>query len=307
MKLTHEDLTKLEHLFDTYLRLSELLTYEEVVLDKKLCYKYEKDRDALFPVIEKYEKYLQLTELINEFKNEPNLEKELDELNIKLESASSELKTALLNFNAEVQEMTIEVVKNKNSDLLLNDIVIGYTNFAQNHNFDINKSQEKNTTFLTISGNNAKNIFKNEVGIHLSSNESCNVFVYESYVAEEISFNDSDIEISVTRSSGAGGQHINTSDSAIKVTHLKTGITASCQSERSQLQNRDKALAVLKERVITHYSNLKNDYISKAKKEQIKLIKNNHIIKHYDYELQTITKSSKEVINLKNFLLGKEI
>ena len=307
MKLSLEDLTKLESLHNEYLRINELLTYEEVVLDRKLCYKYEKDRDLLAPIMTKYEKYVQLSELIEEFTNESTMEKEVEELTQQLDQVVNEVKILLLTHNSTAQEIVIEVVDLKDSSNLQKDIVNGYINFSQNNGFKTNKKQDKNTTLLIVSGNNVKDIFTNEVGTHVANDETCNVFIYDKYIEEEISFNDSDIEITIARSSGAGGQHINTTDSAIKITHLKTGITATCQSERNQIQNREKALQVLKERVTSHYSKLKIDYIANAKKEQLKLMKSNIITKQYNYELGVVVKNKKDTISLKQFLLGKEL
>ena len=315
MRLTQENIAKLNSILDKFLHLNTLLTYEEVVLDKKLCYKLEKERNELSPIAKKYEEYLNLSqslvefgELLNTSSNDQHLiQDEINSIQTQLENVSNELKSLLNSFGASLQDVVIEIVDNKNSSELRKTIELGYSQFAKNNNLQIETTCDKNTTFLKLSGINIKSILMDEVGLHISNDgQSCSVFLYDNYTQEDVSFNESDIEITITRSSGAGGQHINTTDSAIKITHLKTGITATCQSERSQIQNRDKALATLKERVISHYENLKNEYISNSKKEQVKLMKNKYVAKNYDFELGLINKNKNTII-LKDFLQGKEI
>ena len=121
------------------------------------------------------------------------------------------------------------------------------------------------------------------------------------------SFNESDLTITTCRSSGAGGQHINTTDSAIKVTHNPTGITAVSQDERSQFQNKQKALERLKEKLTKYYLDKNKKEVEKQKKEQINLIKNNFVAKTYDFENGKIIKANKQVVLLKNFLQGSEL
>ena len=159
-----------------------------------------------------------------------------------------------------MQDITIEInISKTDSQQLCTIITNGYLHFCDNNHLKHTLSEEKNSSRIKIHGLNAKDIFKQEIGIHNSMherNKMCHVYVYDSYTCEDHVISEQDIEITATHSSGAGGQHINTTDSAIKVTHLKTGISATCQSERSQFQNKEKALENLKIKVEKHYQTI---------------------------------------------------
>lgn len=321
MELLDNQLEQLNIIFEDYQKICEMLTYEEVILDQRLCQKLEKDKVRLSPIASEFDEYKKACNDRQEFQKllststkdeQSQIINEIDTLTTRINELCLKLSNLLKEQNATLSSILVLVQHNNDhtSELLQKDIVLGYLAFCKEHNLQTSQSENKNTIELKITGQSAKEFFLSDIGVHKVLREEttsfCIVYVLDYPTEEGISFGEKDITIQTCRSSGAGGQHINTTDSAIKVTHIKTGISTICQSERSQFQNRVQALEQLKEKVTAYYSKKHSDYINTQRTKQYKSLNLKDEVKFYNYDTKSI--SSKNIkLSFDDFLKGKQL
>ena len=313
---------KLETIMEKYRELTQKVMDPNVIADNKLWQKLVKEHSDLTPIAEGYEKLkkclsdLASAEEMLKTEKDPELVA-LSEEEIKLckknkESLEEELKVLLLPKDEnDDKNVIMEIRAGAGGDeaaLFASELMRMYMMYAEKHRFkteilnlnDIELGGLKEVVFQ-ISGVGAYSKLKFESGVHrvqrVPETESqgrvhtSTVTVAVLPELEEVEFEilDKDLRVDTYRSSGAGGQHVNKTDSAIRMTHLPTGIVVTCQDERSQLKNREKAMMILKAKLYEFYQGQKNKEYADSRKSQVGTGDRSERIRTYNFPQGRIT------------------
>ncbi len=330
---------KLEEIYERYEKLGELLADGAVLSDMATWKKYAKERSDIEETALKYGEYKSAEEekdnLEKELKTETDkemkdlLEAEIIECKDKLENLKTELKVLLLPKNPDDDKNVIVEIRSgaggEEAALFASDLYRMYSRYADKNRWkteeiDINETELggiKEVVF-SISGKGAYAKLKFESGVHrvqrVPETESqgriqtstVTVAVLPEAVDVEINIDEKDLKIDTYRSSGAGGQHVNKTESCIRMTHLPTGIVVTCQDERSQLKNREKAMKVMKSRLYDYYNSQYQNEYAENRKNQIGTGDRSERIRTYNFPQGRITdhRIGYTAYNLDEFLLG---
>jgi len=263
MEMLNERLQKgLNNVLKRYEELEELTSSVEVMSDFKLYNFYLKQMKDIEAVALKFR---ELKAFENETDNQANNERE---------SIIAQLKKMYLeNSNLEQDDITIEI-STKQDETFLKDFVELVVEFLDKENCSVENNEKTNGSIvLTVSGFGIYNKLGKICGKIKKIDRGVETEIVVAVLKknnDEIVIDENDLQIQTSKSSGAGGQHINKTESAVKVTHIPTGISAECQDERSQTKNKEKAIARLYEKIAQN--NLKKS--QKNEEKQRKEIKN---------------------------------
>ena len=332
-------LNKLKEAESRYLSIEEQLAEPSVFSDTERFTALMKDYKALSPIIEKYREYCRAADANADayamLDEQPDAElremisEEIKETREAMDSLLDELKILLLPRDPnDGKNVMVEIRSGAGGEeaaLFAADLYRMYTMYASTVGFKTSLMSANETelggfrevTFM-IEGDGAYSRFKFESGVHrvqrVPETESqgriqtstATVAVLPEAEDVEIEINPADIIMESCKSSGAGGQHINKTESAVRLTHKPTGIVIECQEERSQFKNRDKALKMLKTKLYDIKQREQAEKIASDRKSQVGTGDRSERIRTYNYHESRVTdhRIKLTLFSLESFLNG---
>lgn len=332
-------LDKLEFIHGKYEEISNKISDPQVIADNALWTKLVKEHADLEPIVEKYSEYKKTTNELNGAKEmlRDDLDKEfgemvkaeISELTAKKEELEEELKILLIPKDPNDEKNVLMEIRGgaggEEAALFAGSLFRMYTRYAERQGWktDIMSSNPTNIggfkeIVFMIEGKGAYSRLKYESGVHrvqrIPTTESggrihtstSTVAVLPEAEDVDVQINQNDLRIDVYRSTGHGGQSVNTTDSAVRITHLPTGLVVTCQDEKSQLKNKVKALKVLKARLLDIEMTRQQNEIAQERRSQVGTGDRSERIRTYNFPQGRITdhRIGVTLYQLENFLDG---
>ena len=327
---------KLEAVEQRYEELNKKISDPEVIARQDEWKNLMKEHAALVDVVEKYRESKKAQSDLEEAKqmlNDKDLkelaEMEIDELRNKIPQIEEELKILLIPKDPDDDKNIICEIRagagGEEAALFAGTLFRMYNMYAETKHWKIDILNENETglggykevTFM-VTGKGVYSRLKFESGVHrvqrVPDTESsgrihtstATVAVLQVVEDVEIEINPADIKMEVYRASGAGGQHVNKTSSAVRLIHVPTGVIAECQTERSQTQNREYAMRLLKSRLYNIEKEKRDSELANERKSQVGTGDRSEKIRTYNYPQGRITdhRIGLSIYQMENFLNG---
>lgn len=330
---------KLDLLVEKFQELEGKIIDPEIMKDMNVWQKLAKEHGDLKPVVEKYKEYSKNKKELEENKEmlketsddemKELIKEEISLLEENIEKEEEELKILLLPKDPnDEKNVFMEVRAGTGGDeagLFAEDLLRMYRMYADKQKWktEIMSISEqgvggiKEVVFL-VKGKGAYSKLKYESGVHRVQRvpvtessgrihtSAATVAVLPEVEDVDVVINQNDLRIDVYRASGNGGQCVNTTDSAVRITHIPTGLVVTCQDEKSQLKNKDKAMKILKSRLYEKYQEEQNKDIADARKSQIGSGDRSERIRTYNFPQGRVTdhRINMTIYQLESFLNG---
>ncbi|MBR2901545.1 MAG: peptide chain release factor 1 [Clostridia bacterium] len=333
-------LTKLAQIEKRYIEIEKALSDPDVMSDMEGYKKYMKEYKNLAPIVEKYREYkvaesdIADAEEILSIETDPEMrllaEEQRNEAKAKLEPFIDELKILLLPKDPNDDKNVIIEIRGgaggEEASLFAAVLYRMYTMYAESSGFKVELLSANETELggfkevsFMIEGEGAYSRFKFESGVHRVQRvpeteaqgriqtSTATVAVLPEVEDVDFELDMTELEITRHRSAGAGGQHVNKTESAVRIIHIPTGITVDCQDERSQIKNKEKALKVMKSRLADLYNSQKEQAVASERRSQVGTGDRSERIRTYNYPQGRITdhRIGYTIHSLESFLNGR--
>lgn len=315
-------MAQLEGLVAHYDELQEMMADPEVINDTKRYMEISKEASDLHDVVEKYQKYKANKKEIKDNNEIISSESDSDLVDMAKEENSS-LEQEIVDLEDEIKILMLPKDPNDDKDIIMEirgaaggdeaslfagDLLRMYEKYAERQNWQVSIVDSEPTEVggykrvaIMITGDKVYSKLKYENGAHrvqrIPVTESqgrvhtstATVAVMPEYEQVDFELDPKDIRVDVYRASGAGGQHINKTSSAVRMTHLPTGIVVAMQDQRSQQQNREKAMQILTSRVYDYYESENRDQYDEKRKNAVGTGDRSERIRTYNYPQNRVT------------------